>query len=104
MEYTTYLLKSLQVFIICFFLGTFIDQQFHRLQKSYTEANQFIFGFSQLLVVITVTYLLHINRFFHSFFEEYSPNVLFSTFLLSLQSNMIYNFKHLLKYEYFDDN
>ena len=104
MEYTNYLLKSLQVFILCFMIGTFIDQQFHRLQTSYTEANQILFGFAQLITIITITYILHINKFFHSYFEEYSPNVLFSTFLLSLQSNMIYNFKHILKYEYYEDN
>jgi hypothetical protein len=101
MKYIDYLLKSLQIFIICFFLGTFIDKQFHRLQKSYTEANEIIFGLAQLITVITVTYILHKYKIFHSFFEEYSPNVLFSTFLLSLQSNMITNFKHILKYEYF---
>lgn len=102
MEYTTYLNKSLQVFIICFMIGTFVDQQFHHLQKSYNDTNQFLFGFSQLITIITITYILHINKFFHSYFEEYSPNVLFSTFLLSLQSNMIYNFKHILKYEYYE--
>jgi hypothetical protein len=101
MKYSSYLLKSLQVFIISFFIGTFIDKQFHRLQKSYTQINKLIFGFAQIITVITVTYILHTYKIFNSFFEEYSPNVLFSTFLLSLQSNMIYNFKHLLKYEYF---
>jgi hypothetical protein len=101
MQYTTYLLKSIQIFIICFFIGVFIDKQFHILQKSYTKVNQIIFGFAQLITIITITYILHKYKIFHSFFEEYSPNVLFSTFLLSLQSNMIYNFKHLLKYEYF---
>jgi hypothetical protein len=104
MKYSTYLSKSLQVFIICFIIGTFIDTQFHKLQKKYTEANEFafIFGFAQLITVINVTYFLYVNKFFHLYFEEYSPNALFSTFLLSLQSNMINNFKHVMRYEYFD--
>jgi len=105
MEYSRYLLKSLQVFVICFFIGTFIDSQFHKLQKSLSlsknnTVNEILFGFSQLITIITITYMLHVNKFFHLYFEEYSPNVLFSTFLLSLQSNMIRNFKHILNYEY----
>jgi len=103
MQYTSYLSKSLQVFIFCFIIGISIDKQFHNLQKSYTNPNQLIFGFTQLITIISVTYVLHINKFFHSFFEEYSPNVLFSTFLLSLQSNMISNFKNFLHYEYYNN-
>ena len=79
MEYSSYLLKSLQVFIICFIIGIFIDSQFYKLQKRYTKDNEFgfVFGFAQLITVITVTYILHINKFFHVYFEEYSQNVLF---------------------------
>jgi hypothetical protein len=105
MRYVSYLLKSLQVFIVCFLIGIFIDNQFHKLQESIqpTEQNytELLIGFAQLITIISVTYILHITKFFHLYFEEYSPNVLFSTFLLSLQSNMIYNFKHILQYEYY---
>jgi hypothetical protein len=104
MKYPTYLSKSLQVFIICFIIGTFIDSQFHKLQQKYTKANEFafIFGFAQLITIITVTYILYVNKFFHLYFEEYSPNALFSTFLLSLQSNMINNFKYVMRDAYLD--
>lgn len=104
MKYIEYTLKSLNVFILCFLLGTFIDNLFHKYQeslKNISSLQKLLIGLFQLVTIITVTYTLNTIKFFHNFFEEYSPNVLFSTFLLSLQSNMISNFKHFLKYEYF---
>jgi hypothetical protein len=98
--YISYLSKSLQVFISCFILGTFIDTQFHNLQHKYPDTHPLIMGLTQLTTIITVTYILHKIKFFSNFFEEYSPNVLFSSFLLALQSNMIENFKKLLDYKY----
>lgn len=105
MHYTEYTFKSLQVFILCFILGTFIDNLFHKYQeslKNVSSIEKLLIGLIQLITIITVTYVLHTIKFLHNFFEEYTPNVLFSTFLLSLQSNMISNFKNVLKYEYFD--
>ena len=99
-EYTHYISKSLQVFILCFIIGTFIDNQFKLYQKNIidiTKSQRLLLGFSQLIVIISITYLLHTVKFFHQFFEEYAPNVLFSTFLVSLQTNMIGNFKNLLE-------
>jgi hypothetical protein len=82
-------------------LGTFIDTQFHKYQTTFKNSNKLLIGLTQLIVIISVTYLLHSIQFLQQFFEEYTPNVLFSSFLLSLQSNMISNFKYILKYEYF---
>jgi hypothetical protein len=96
MNYTDYTLKSLQVFILCFILGTFIDNQFRKYQESFKNPNRPFLGFLQLVTIITITYILQTVQFLQQFFEEYTPNVLFSSFLLSLQSNMIDNFKHLL--------
>lgn len=98
--YVSYLIKSLQVFISCFILGTFIDTQFHKLQNQYHNNHPLLMGLAQLVTIITVTYILHSVKFFQNFFEEYTPNVLFSSFLLALQSNMIDNFKKLLHYQY----
>lgn len=103
MKYTEYTLKSLQVFILCFILGTFIDKKFHEYQESLENPNHIIIGFIQLVTIISITYILHSVQFLQQFFEEYTPNVLFSSFLLSLQSNMINNFKRSLKYEYFSE-
>lgn len=97
-HYIDYLFKSLQVFIFCFTLGTLIDTQFRNYQNSIKNINnskKIFLAFLQLLIIISTTYFLHTVKFFHQFFEEYTPNVLFSTFLLSLQSNMISNFKEL---------
>lgn len=100
MYYIDYTLKSLQVFILCFILGTFIDTQFRKYQESTKEPNPILIGFIQLVTIISITYVLQTVQFLQQFFEEYTPNVLFSSFLLSLQSNMIDNFKHILKYKY----
>jgi hypothetical protein len=101
MKYIDYTLKSLQVFILCFILGTFIDREFHKYQESLSNPNYIIIGVIQLLTIISVTYILQSVQFLQQFFEEYTPNVLFSSFLLSLQYNMIDNFKRSLTYEYF---
>jgi hypothetical protein len=100
MKYIEYTLKSLQVFIFCFILGTFINKYFHIYQKNIKNPNKLLIGFIQLIIIISITYLLHSVQFLQEFFEQYTPNVLFSTFLLSLQSNMISNFKQVLHYEY----
>jgi amino acid permease len=100
MLYIHYLAQSLQVFIACFILGTFIDTQFHNLQNQYPNINPLYLAIAQLITIISTTYFLHQIKFFHNFFEEYSPNVLFSSFLLALQSNMIDNFKKVLHYKY----
>lgn len=99
MNYIDYILKSLTVFTISFFIGNIINVQFIKYQKSIpniTNRKKFIIAFIQLLLIISITYFLHIIKFFHHFFEDYTPNVLFSTFLLSLQSNMINNFKSFI--------
>lgn len=100
MQYLEYTFKSIQIFILCFLLGTFVDTQFHRYQNTIKNPNKLLIGLLQLIVIISITYLLHSIQFLEQFFEEYTPNVLFSSFLLSLQSNMIYNFKSAIKYEY----
>ena len=101
MQYLDYTFKSIQVFILCFILGTFIDTQFYKYQNTTTNPNKLLIGLSQLIVIISITYILQSIQFLQQFFEEYTPNVLFSSFLLSLQSNMISNFKSIITYEYF---
>ena len=96
MEYLTYVLKSLQVFFLCFILGSLINRLFVNIQNYVNIPTHIIFGVLQLITIISITYLLHSVQFLEQFFEEYTPNVLFSSFLLSLQSNMIHNFKVIL--------
>jgi hypothetical protein len=96
MRYPDYVIKSLEVFTLSFILGTFINNEFSKYQKTFKNPNRMIFGFSQLIVIISITYMLHSVQYLQQFFEQYMPNVLFSSFLLSLQTNMIDNFKNLL--------
>jgi hypothetical protein len=100
MRYTEYVVKSMYVFFFCFILGIYIDKKFYEYQNSIRNINKIqkvFLGLSQLFIIISITYVLHTIKFFHEFFEEYTPNFLFSTFLFSLQTNMIRNFKDLLK-------
>jgi hypothetical protein len=90
-----YTLTSLQIFIICFLLGTLIDKQFEQLQIKY-KLNPLISGFSQLLTIIIITYFIFKYHKYTKLFETYSPHLIFSSFLFGLQPNMIKNFKQLI--------
>ena len=96
MFYFEYLYKSLQVFILCFILGSLINNLFIKIQDYFNIPMHIIFGFLQLITIISVTYILHNVQFLEHFFEEYTPNVIFSSFLLSLQTNMLNNFKYFI--------
>jgi hypothetical protein len=94
MNFYQYILTSLQIFIVSFILGSYIDKQFQQLQIKY-KLSPFISGFSQLLTLIIITYFI-----FHyhntKIFENYSPQLIFSSFLFGLQPNMLNNFKQLI--------
>jgi hypothetical protein len=90
-----YTLTSLQIFILYFLLGSFIDKHFEQLQIKY-KLNPLISGFSQLLTIIIVTYFIFKYHKYTKLFENYSPNLIFSSFLFGLQPNMIKNFKQII--------
>lgn len=93
MNYQEYLIKSTRVFILCFFIGIYTNNFFIKIQNQNSQLHPLILASAQLLAIITITYILHSYNFFHTYFEVYTPHVLFSSFLLSLQTNMISNFK-----------
>lgn len=92
-SYTKYTLKSIIIFTLCFSLGIIIDTEFSKIQAKNPEINPFFLAVIQLLTIISVTFILHKMKFYHIFFETYNPNILFSSFLFSLQSTMVKNFK-----------
>ena len=92
-SYARYTLKSIIIFTLCFSLGIIIDTQFSKIQARNPEINPFFLAIMQLLTVISVTFILNKMKFYHIFFETYNPNILFSSFLFSLQSTMVKNFK-----------
>jgi hypothetical protein len=95
MNYIEYIMQSLKVFIFCFILGVIIDNQFKYIQENY-NINAFILAISQLITMISVTYIIYKYKIFKLFFESYGPHILFSSFLFSLQTTMINNFKSIL--------
>jgi hypothetical protein len=92
-----YLVKSLVVFVVCYLCGTWINAQFHQWTQQ-TAASPLVLACSQLFVIISLSYMLqHFHNFLFQYaFETYTPHVLFSTFLLSLQTTMIANFNMTL--------
>jgi hypothetical protein len=95
MKYAEYVIESLKVFVFCFILGITIDKQFKFIQDNY-NVNKVTLAICQLLTIITVTYIIYKYKIFRLFFESYSPHILFSSFLFSLQNTMIDNFKYIL--------
>ena len=92
MSFTQYFIQSVTIFAVCFFFGTHIDSLFRKWTRQ-KIASPLILALSQLTTVICFSYLLH---HYHSNLETYTPHVLFSTFLLSLQTTMIANFNDVL--------
>jgi hypothetical protein len=91
-----YILTSIEVFLIAFFIGTFIDQSFYKIQNIY-NLSPLTAAILQLLTIIIIAYPLYILRSSYKFIEQYAPQALFSSFLIGLQPNMINNFKLALK-------
>lgn len=98
MEYTKYISTSLKVFIVCFVIGIIIDKIFYNIQLYFTNLPPLLLAFLQLFVIINITYLLYHYKLFGEFFETYSPHIIFSTFLFSLQTTMFNNFKSTINY------
>jgi hypothetical protein len=85
--------------MVCFVLGTMVNIQFEKYQSklgSIDKTTRIKIALMQLVVVITLTYTLQHFNLFHYFLETYNPSTLFSSFLLSLQTNMIKNFHEVL--------
>ena len=97
MHINTYILHSLKIFFWAFTFGKSIDNFFTAIQKKYDGLNNISFGLLQLLTVIITSYCLHIltTDQFSIDMQIQAPNVLFSSFIFSLQSNMLKNFSQL---------
>lgn len=96
LKYTNYLYKTLQIFISCLLLGSLVNHSFHKYQKSLKNPNLLLISFLQLITIISLSYFIYTNTYFHPFFESYSPSLLLSTFLFSLQTNIFNNFNLIL--------
>lgn len=93
MTYHNYILQSLHIFILSFIIGVAIDNSFAKLLGIYKD-KKIVLAILQLFVIITVSYILH--KYHFQYTETYTPSVLFSSFLLSLQTTMITSFRAIL--------
>ena len=102
-NFNTYLTYSVKIFLLAFIIGRSIDNIFITLQKKYTHINNVIFGILQLLTIITISYYLHIftSNQFSNQMQIYGPNVLFSSFIFTLQTNMMQNLQSITFQELF---
>jgi len=83
--------NSIYVFAVAFVVGTTVNNMFVRIQSQLEHPNLLVISLAQLLCIITVAYLL--NKY--DPIEQYAPRSVFSSFLLTLQTNMINNFKEI---------
>ena len=90
-----YTVSSLQIFLISFIVGNLINKSFEKLQSKYNIQPLFI-AVLQLFSIIFITFYIFKYNVFYNFFEDYSPHFIFSSFLFSLQTNMIKTFKEIL--------
>lgn len=93
MNYTTYLQSGLYIFVLVFLLGNFIDQIFSTIQKKYNIEQSKFYGLLQLITILTIAYVIHINtnRQISVDLQIYTPTVLFSSLMLNIQKTMFYN-------------
>ena len=97
MTFKTYMIHSLRIFSVLFFVGMSIDKSFKKLQDYYSIPQSIFYGILQLFVCICISYLLHIStsKTLDHELQVYSPSVVFSSFMMSLQTNMFINFQSL---------
>lgn len=90
-----YINDSFLIFGFSFITGIYINRFFEFLHEKYNANKnlELLQAFAQLFTIILITYYLHIYKIFNLTFEYYNPHVLFSSFLFSLQTNMINIFK-----------
>ena len=92
-HYSDYLINSLRIFVLTFILGRGINHLFVIINKKYPNYNKKLFGFLQLFFIINVAYVFHIftTDEFSDEFQITHPGILFSSFMISLQTNMFKN-------------
>lgn len=92
-NYLNYLLSALRIFILTFLLGKGIDKIFEKINKKYSEFNKNLIGLIQLFFIINIAYYLHIftSENFSNEFQISHPSILFSSFIINLQTNMFRN-------------
>lgn len=97
LSFTKYVLESMYIFSVLFVVGKMIDTGFKKWQMNNAYHRSFLTGLLQLLACIVCSYVIHMHTS-NKFSDEMqitTPTVLFSSFLISLQSNMYKNFEIL---------
>ena len=92
MKLLHYIFSSFQIFIITFILGVSIDKYFEFLQKKYKLTPLFV-SLLQLLTIFIISFYFYNYSLSKDIFDYNLRHLSFSSFLFSLQQNLINNFK-----------
>lgn len=92
MNLDIYIINSIIIFIFSFVFGIYINKIFEKLYDQYPDI-ELLLVFLQLFVIILLTYVLYKYKLLNFAFEYYNPHILFSSFLFSLQTQMINTLK-----------
>lgn len=92
-NYIEYISSAIKIFMLTFIIGKGINKLFEKIEKDYPNYNKKILGFTHLFFIINVAYYLHIftSDEFSDEFQISHPGILFSSFMINLQSNMFKN-------------
>lgn len=93
-HYTDYLKNAIKIFLFTFILGRGINKLFELITEKYSSYNKKLLGLLHLFVIINLAYILHIftSDQFSDEFQISHPSILFSSFMITLQTQMFKNF------------
>lgn len=92
-NYLEYIINALKIFFLAFVIGRSVDHLFKLLTNKYKNVNKKMLGIVQLLLVINIAYVMHIftSEEFSEEFQISHPGILFSSFMINLQTTMFRN-------------
>lgn len=90
MDALEFFYSSISIFIITFFFGVLLDDQSKKIQEKYNLTPP-VAAILQLFVFLSFVYFIQQYNLLH--LEVFLPHSIFSTFMFTLQTNMIQNFK-----------
>lgn len=90
MPLSHFMYSSVKIFILTFIVGILLDKKAGEIQKRYNLSPP-VAGVSQLFAFLFIVYAIQQSGIIY--LERYLPHTIFSTFMFTLQTNMIQNFK-----------
>jgi len=92
-NYKEYIFNAIKIFLLTFILGRTVNKLFEVITEKYKNFNKKLMGLIQLIIIIHIAYILHIvtSQEFSEEFQISHPSILFSSFMINLQTTMFRN-------------